>query len=149
MRPQNFHAGLALHNAGKAPNKGDLQISDGRLNSATPRIVTVGFDREELPGSGNAFEYVVPTVAEVDSRPRHQVTHSTGDENLTCVGSPSNSGADMYGDASHVDAAKFNLTTVQTCADLDAQWSQRVSDRLRAANRTPRSVERGQYAIAG
>jgi hypothetical protein len=92
---------------------------------------------------------VLSSVLEVDPRSGDKITHSAGDENLTGFGSRSNSCPDVYGDASHVRATELDLTTVQSCSDLDTQWTQCIPDRLRAPDRSPRSIEGGQKAIAG
>ena len=83
---------------------------------------------------------MLPSVLELDPRPGDEVTHRAGDENLPGLGSRSNSSSDMDCDTAHVGPTKLNLTAVQTGADIDTQWTQRVPDRLRAPDGSPRPI---------
>src|SRR5688500_5261052 len=53
----------------------------------------------------------------------------------------------MHRDAAHVVLGELNLTSMQACANLDAERSHGLGDRRRAADRPCWSIEGGEKAI--
>jgi hypothetical protein len=48
--------------------------------------VVLGLNSEQLPGPGHALEFVLSTIAELDTRPDHEVLDRAGDEDFSGSG---------------------------------------------------------------
>src|SRR5439155_1308530 len=89
------------------------------------------------------------TVVELEARAGDQITDSAGDKDLSGLGLGRHPRPDVDSDASHRVPSELDLTRVQTGPHLEAQRSDRVADRTRAADRPRGPVEDREDAVAG
>ena len=105
-------------------------------------------DGEQAPFAGHALELMGAAVLEFESGTDHQVAQRAGHEDVVRSGQCADAGADMHGDTADVVASDLALSGVQSGADLDTEGSHRVANCHGAADRSLRSVERREEAVA-
>src|SRR5437879_12351631 len=87
----------------------------------SPRVGAVSIsDREQLPSSGHALEFVFAPIVEVDTRTDDEQGHGSGHEHLSRASLAENSGGDVYADASDVSVQQRNFDGGQAAPRLTA-----------------------------
>jgi hypothetical protein len=90
---------------------------------------------------GQPFECVEAAVDEGDAASRDEVTDGGGDENLARSSEGGDAGAGDDGDACDLSIDALAFTGVESCADLDPEVANRLTDRARAENGAGGPVE--------
>ena len=116
----------------------------------SPRVGAVSIsDREQLPSSGHALEFVFAPIVEVDTRTDDEQGHGTGHEHLSRASLAENPGGDVYADASDVIVQQLNFAGVQPGASLNAKRPHRFAQLERATDGASRPVEDGEDPVSG
>src|SRR4051812_10418387 len=106
-------------------------------------------DREKLLGLRDALELLYAAAHERESTAGNEVAHGAGDEHLPGTRQAGDPVGDVHGDAADFRTTTFDLTGVQTGAQLDPPLRGRLHDRLRAPDGTRRAVEGGEEPVTG
>jgi len=77
-------------------------------------FLSAALDREEFPGAGHAFEFVLTSILELDARSSNEVLHGRGDEHLSGFGKSDHSCSGVDGHSRHIIGAKFDLSGMQS-----------------------------------
>src|SRR5207247_5170525 len=111
----------------------DLRLSDG----------------VEPPLAGNALELAGAAVLELDPGPGNQVLDRLRHEHLSRSGLRGNPCTCVHGDPADSFTGELDLARVEAGADLEAEPTHGLRDRLRRADRARRTVERCEEAVTG
>ena len=98
-----------------------------RLRSQHIPIGLLALHGEQSPGSGDALEFVLPSIIEGQARSSHEKRDGTRNHKLSCAGIVEHSRRDVDADSHDVAFSKLDLTGVQPGPNLDAQGVQGVS----------------------
>ena len=101
-----------------------------------------------MPLVGHTPERVDAAVVELDPGAHDEILDGGGHEDLSRRGQRRDPGADVDGDAADIGPVELDLARVEAGPDLQPQVSDSGDDRLRAANRTSRTVERREESVA-
>lgn len=111
--------------------------------------MAVGLYHEELPCSGDAAQLYGAAVGEPESGAGDQILDGARDHNHAGLRRGRHSSSDGHGDAGDLLVKQFALPRMQAGADLDAEFTDPVANRTRAANGPGRSVEDREEPVAG
>jgi hypothetical protein len=103
---------------------------------------------EQAPFIGDALEIVRTTIAELETRARHQVPNSAGDEHLIRASHGGDAGSDMHRNADNAVTCELALAGVQPSAYLKSQRVYPFADGTRATYSAGRAIEGGKQAVA-
>jgi len=87
------------------------------------------------------------SVLKIDSRTRHKILHSPGDQHGTRPGLRHSPRTDVDGDATDIVTHQFAFAGVHSSAHINTELSDRRRDRERTSNRAGRTVERRKKAV--
>ena len=103
----------------------------------------------EAPASRNALQLVLAAPLELDARAGDEVFDGARDEHLARACLRRHARPSVDGDAGDLVADELALARVHADPDLKAQRCHRLDDRLGAACRERRPVERCEEPVAG
>ncbi|SRR6266542_3594856 len=83
--------------------------------------VLLALDREDGPLAGNAFEYPLAAVLELDAGPGHEQRHRTRGENLAGTAVFHHTRGDVDTDAADVVTPSLDLAGLNASSDLDGE----------------------------
>ena len=113
------------------------------------RVQVLGLDREDPPGSGNAFELVLSSVGEYLIGADDEITDGAANQHLARAGETANARSDVNGEPPDVVIGEqLKFAAVQTGANVQAELADTVANRDRAAYCAARAVEGGEHPIA-
>jgi hypothetical protein len=75
----------------------ELLAATRRDRGADQRLSRLGLGRERLPGAGNALEFVIPAVLELDTGSDNEILDRSRDQHLSRSGQSPNPGSDVDG----------------------------------------------------
>jgi hypothetical protein len=104
---------------------------------------------EEVPGPGNAFEFVFAAVGEVQTGTRHERRDGPRHEHFTCARQRRDAGADVDGDPGHVVTVAFNLASMGTRSNVKPRFACPIDHFRCAADSAGGTVEGRKHPVTG
>jgi hypothetical protein len=101
----------------------------------------------DASGRGD-LEIPFAPILELEPRPRDEVFHGGGHEDLRRPCHPADACADVDRDATDLPVDRLDLSGVHAGADLEIEGPNSVDDRLRAPHGASRAVERREEAVS-
>jgi hypothetical protein len=105
-------------------------------------------DNEQMPHALQAFQLVLATIYEIETRPYDEIDDRPGRKYFSRLSLGLNALSEMYGDARHVVTTSLDFSCVQTDADIYAQLTESISNRNRTLHGPSRPVEGSEHSIA-
>src|SRR6266849_3772916 len=105
-------------------------------------------DREEPPFTGHTLERVGAAILEAQSGARDEILHGAGHQDVIGSGGGGDSRADVHGQAPDLRSDDLALAGMHADADGEAERTDRVADRARAADGARGSVEHREESVA-
>src|SRR4029079_3864834 len=104
-------------------------------------------DPVEAPRLADTLERALAGIDEDKTRAGGQILHRARDQHLGRAGERADAGADHHADPTDLAVDRLDLAGVHPRPDLQVERLQGLPDRLRAAHRARRAVERGAEAV--
>ena len=101
----------------------------------------------ESPSPGARPELVLALVFELEARADDELADRPRDKDLARRGRALHALPDVDAQSADVATGAVNLSRVEACPDVDVQLLQRLADRVGAADRARRPVERRQEGV--
>src|SRR5579859_4756462 len=102
---------------------------------------------EELPGLVDAAQALRPAVCELESRARDEIPHGARDENFAAACAGRDPRADMNRDTAELVADPLAFPRVYSRSNLEAELTERATDRTGAAHGRSWPFEAGEEPV--